>query len=290
MSLIISKDLPYVDDLKKNNIQIIFKEECEHCEFLRVAILNLMPNKQETELQLLTALGHSVHNVWVDYFYTISYTPIHISKSYLDKFYKPLCKKTLCNYDGLIITGAPVEKLEFDEVLYWEELRDLMNFAFQNLKSTIYICWAAQVALKHFYNIDKKLSDKKFFGVYSHEISSENILTKGLEKSLYAPHSRYSYVDIADIALNGSLNILANSTEVGPYLIASHDYKNIMALGHIEYHKNTLRNEYFRDVSKGINISVPTNYFLNDDPNLEVIDLWSSHKALLFSNWLHNLK
>ena len=290
MGLIINKELPYIEDLKSANIHILFKEDHEKDRNLKVAILNLMPNKEETEFQLLNALGHSTQNVWIDFLYTASYTPSHINKSYLDKFYKTLSKEDFSDYDGLIITGAPVEKMDFNEVSYWEELRDIMNLAFNNLKSTIYICWAAQAALKHFYNIDKKLSDKKFFGVYSHEITFENILTKGIEKNLYAPHSRYSYVDTHDLIKEEHVTILADSKDVGPYLIASHDYKNIMALGHIEYDKVTLRNEYFRDVAKGINMKVPDNYFTDNNPDLDILDLWSNHKKLLFSNWVESLK
>lgn len=290
MGLIISKDLPYIEDLKKDNIEIIFKEELKKEVTLKVAILNLMPNKEATELHLLSALGHSPSYIEVDFLYTSSYAPTHISNEYLQKFYKILSKEMLSAYDGLIITGAPVEKLEFTEVIYWEELKDIMNFAYNNLTSTIYICWAAQAALNHFYEIDKKLCTKKFFGVFSHSIRFTNPLTEGINQILYAPHSRYSYIDTNDIFRNENLSILADSKEVGPYLIASKDYKNIMALGHIEYDKHTLRKEYLRDRAKGMEIQIPENYFIADNPKLEIIDLWSNHKKLLFSNWINILK
>lgn len=289
MSLILDKDLPYIRDLQNFGINVYYKEQWNDNDTLYLAILNLMPNKLETEVQILKALGFTNKNIYVDFIYTKSYKPTHTSTEYLKKFYTTFNENTFCKYHGLIVTGAPVEKMDFSNVMYWSELETIMNYAHNNFKSTLYICWSAQAALYHFYKINKYPLNNKAFGVFSHKILCDTPLKKNIRKNFYAPHSRHTYIKTEDLLMVPELEILDNSSEVGPFSIASKDYKNVMFLGHIEYDLETLKNEYFRDLSKGIPINVPNNYFQNDDPNMDILNLWNTSSHILFSNWINIL-
>lgn len=289
MALILSKELPYINQLIANGIDVVFKENYIGEKELSVAILNLMPAKIETELQLLNSIGHSKKYVWVDFIYTKTHKPTHVSETYLNNFYTTFSSTEFSKYHGLIITGAPVEKMDFTEVNYWNELEEIMNFAYKNIKSTLYICWGAQAALYHFYNINKHPLEKKAFGVFSHKIINPNPLVQGIKDEFYAPHSRHTYIDRNDVLQVSDLSILSDSTEVGPFSITSKDYRNVLFLGHIEYDKEVLKKEYFRDLSKGLPINVPDNYFEKNDPMLDVKELWKKPRTLLFLNWINLL-
>ncbi len=289
MALILSKELPYIDELITNGIDVIFKENWRKEQKLSIVILNLMPNKIETELQLLKSIGHNEKNIWVDFIYTKTHKPTHVSESHLNDFYTTFSPMEFSKYDGLIVTGAPVEKMDFINVDYWNELKEIMNFAYKNMKSTLYICWGAQAALYHFYNINKYPLEKKAFGVFSHRIVNPSPLVQGIKCKFYAPHSRHTYIDRKDILKISELSILSDSSEVGPFSITSKDYKNVLFLGHIEYDREILKNEYFRDLSKGLSINIPDNYFENHDPNLGIKELWKESRNLLFSNWINLL-
>jgi homoserine O-succinyltransferase len=217
---------------------------------------------------------------------------MHLSKNtpreHLDSFYKTFDDISIHKYDGLIITGAPIEHLEFEEVDYWEEMVKIMDWADHHVTSTMFICWASQAGLYHHYGIPKYMRDEKMFGVFRHKIYSRtNLLTRGFDDYFLAPHSRYTEVRKEDIEKVSELEILADSEEAGIYLVATRDLKRIFITGHSEYDPLTLKSEYERDVAKGLDIRIPENYFLNDDPGQTPIVRWRSHASLLFSNWLN---
>jgi homoserine O-succinyltransferase len=217
---------------------------------------------------------------------------MHLSKNtpkeHLDSFYKTFDDISGHKYDGLIITGAPIEHLEFEEVDYWEEMVQIMNWADLHVTSTLYICWASQAGLYHHYGIPKYMMKEKMFGVFRHNIYNlTNPLTRGFDDVFLAPHSRYTEVRKEDIKKVEDLEILADSEEAGIYLVASRDLKRVFVTGHSEYDPLTLKSEYDRDMAKGLDISIPRNYFRNDDPAQKPMVKWRSHASLLFSNWLN---
>lgn len=255
---------------------------------LQIAILNLMPMKIDTENQLLRLLSNSPLQVEVQLLKTSSYTPRNIHKEHLETFYKTLDEIKHNKYDGLIITGAPVEHIEFEEVDYWSEMKEVMDWAAHNSTSTLYICWAAQAALYHFYGVPKYHLDEKMFGVYPHTISNRRVpIVRGFDDVFVAPHSRHTEVRKADIQNVNSIELIAESEKAGAYLAVSKDGKQIFVTGHSEYDPLTLKREYERDLEKGMNISIPENYFENDDPGRPPLVTWRSHSNLLFSNWLN---
>lgn len=288
MAIIINKDLPYIGKLMSDGVKIKFKNDDFHKKYIKIGLLNLMPNKEETEIQILRTISRSNKDIWIDFMVTNTYSPKHIDKNYLKKFYISFEKDKIYEYDGMIITGAPLEKIDFEDVLYWDELKEIMDLANKNLKSTLYICWAAQAALYYFYNINKLILDKKIFGVFNHKIIKESPLLKDIEGNFWAPHSRYSYIKNEEILKHESIEILDES-EIGPFIIASNNYRNIMFLGHIEYEKQTLENEYKRDLKKGIFVEPPKNYFWGDNPQSYIIGQWDDANEKLFSNWINLL-
>ncbi|NLJ43844.1 MAG: homoserine O-succinyltransferase [Bacteroidales bacterium] len=290
MPLNISDNLPAVKILENENIFVMKETRAVHQDIrpLQILILNLMPVKMTTETQILRLLSNTPLQVEI----TLIYTKMHLSKNtpkeHLDSFYKTFDDISIHRYDGMIITGAPIEHLEFEEVDYWEEMVRIMDWADTHVTSSMYICWASQAGLYHHYGIPKYMMKEKMFGVFKHRAYSKtNLLTRGFDDVFLAPHSRYTEVRKEDIEKVSDLEILADSEEAGIYLVASKDLRRIFVTGHSEYDPLTLKNEYDRDVAKGLDIKIPKNYFLNDDPNQMPVVKWRSHASLLFSNWLN---
>ena len=290
MPINIPKLLPAREVLEQENIFVMDDERAvtQDIRPLNFLILNLMPEKEKAETQLLRLLGNSPLQVNVKFLKTTSYESTHTSKQHLEQFYTTFSEIRQQKFDGMIITGAPVELLEFDQVKYWSELKEIMKWSITNVTSTLHICWGAQAALFYHYDIGKFELPRKCSGIYSHRIFEENdLLLRGFDDQFYAPHSRYTDVPIEAIRKNPNLKLLAASEEAGALLIASRDRKHVMITGHLEYESDSLAQEYERDVNKGLEIHVPENYFPNNDPSQPPINRWRSHGHLFFSNWLN---
>lgn len=292
MPVRISKDLPARRFLEKENIFVMTYERAEKQDVrpLRVAVLNLMPNKIDTETQLLRLIGNTPLQVEVVFLTTATYTATHTPEEHLKSFYKTfdeiIAEKQ--KFDGLIVTGAPVEKLDFTDVAYWPEFERIMEWASRNVYSSMYICWAAQAAMYYYYGVDKTIKSEKIFGVFKHEVRHRtNPLVRGFDDYFYAPHSRYTDIDRAEFDKLKEVKVLARSEEAGVYLAASKDLRRVFVFGHGEYDAETLKNEYERDVAKGLDIAVPRHYFTNDDPKKAPVLRWRAHESLLVSNWLN---
>lgn len=255
---------------------------------LTILILNLMPEKEKTELQLLRLLGNTPLQVEVSFLKTSTYQSKNTSPSHLEQFYQEFTMVKDKRYDGLIITGAPIEHLHFGDVDYWDELVEIMEWSKDNVTSTLHICWGAQAALYYHFGINKHSLARKCSGVYSHYIvdRTEPIL-HGFDDVFSAPVSRYTDVDIQLINAHPSLKLLAQSDEAGPLIIASPQKKLLMITGHLEYDTSTLAEEYIRDLQKGINIPAPVNYYPDNNITKKPVNRWRSHAHLLFSNWLN---
>lgn len=290
MPLNISDNLPAVKILEKENIFVMKETRAMHQDIrpLHILILNLMPVKSTTETQILRLLSNSPLQVEVTFIYTKMHLSKNTPKEHLDSFYQTFDDISTHKYDGLIITGAPIEHLDFENVDYWEEMVRIMDWANNNVTSTMFICWASQAGLYHHYGIPKYPVDEKVFGVFSHKVyNRKNVLLRGFDDEFLAPHSRYTEVRKEDIEKVKDLNILADSKDAGIYLLASKDLKRVFVTGHSEYDPLTLKSEYDRDVLKGLDIKVPQNYYKNDDPLQMPTVRWRSHAHLLFSNWLN---
>ncbi|MDG4657700.1 homoserine O-succinyltransferase [Ectobacillus antri] len=290
MPIIVDKDLPARQILESENIFVMTKERAttQDIRELKIAILNLMPTKQETEAQLLRLLGNTPLQVDVHLLHMESHQSKNVSQEHLTSFYKTFRDIKNQRFDGLVITGAPVETLPFEEVDYWEELKQIMEFSVTNVTSTLHICWGAQAGLYYHYGVPKYDLPQKMFGVFEHELKERNLpLLRGFDERFFAPHSRYTEVRAVDIERVADLHVLARSEEAGVHLVADRAGKNIFILGHSEYSRDTLKKEYERDVAKGIPINVPKNYYPHNDPNQEPFVAWRSHGNLLFSNWLN---
>ena len=260
MPVKIPDGLPAVAALTAENIFVMTTQRAvtQDIRPLHIAILNLMPTKEATETQLLRLLGNTSLQVEITLLRTASYESRNAGKEHLDAFYRTFDEMKDERFDGLIITGAPVEKMEFEDVAYWDELTRVMEWADNNVFSTFYICWAAQAALHHFYGINKHPLPEKLFGVFEHRVlNQKNNLVRGFDDTFFAPHSRHTTVEIEDILKVPELELLAVSDEAGAYLIASRDGRQVFATGHSEYDAATLGHEYFRDVNKGLPIGVP---------------------------------
>ncbi len=290
MPLNISDNLPAVKILEDENIFVMKETRAVHQDIrpLKILLLNLMPVKSTTETQILRLLSNTPLQVQT----TLIYTRMHLSKNtpkeHLDAFYQTFDDISVHKYDGLIITGAPIEHLDFEDVDYWEEMVKIMDWADHHVTSTVFICWASQAGLYHHYGVPKYRVNEKIFGVFRHRTYKKtNLLLRGFDDEFLAPHSRYTEVRKEDIEQINDLEILADSDEAGIYLVASKDMKRVFVTGHSEYDPLTLKSEYDRDMAKGIDIKIPQNYYLNDDPaNLPTVR-WRSHANLLFSNWLN---
>ena len=290
MPIVIPGSLPAFETLSEENIFIINEERSIQQDIrpLEIAIVILMPTKIETETQLLRLLGNSPLQVNITLLKTNSYVSKNTSEDHLSSFYNVFDDIKDKRFDGMIITGAPIETLQFEDVDYWNELEKIMEFSKTNVTSTFHICWGAQAGLYYHYGINKYPLKKKMFGIYKHTLNNpKNKLFRGFDEVYNAPHSRYTEIKKEDIDKVDDLEILSESEEAGVYVVASKNVKQIFVTGHSEYDKNTLKKEYTRDKEKGLEIGVPINYFKNDDPNLEPIVTWKSHAHLIFSNWLN---
>ncbi|MEJ9123285.1 homoserine O-succinyltransferase [Bacillus cereus] len=290
MPIIIDKDLPARKVLQKENIFVMTKERAETQDIraLKIAILNLMPTKQDTEAQLLRLIGNTPLQLDVHLLHMESHLSRNVTQEHLTSFYKTFRDIKNEKFDGLIITGAPVETLAFEEVDYWEELKHIMEYSKTNVTSTLHICWGAQAGLYYHYGVPKYPLKEKMFGVFEHEVCEQHVkLLQGFDELFFAPHSRHTEVRENDIRGVKDLTLLANSEEAGVHLVIGPEGRQVFALGHSEYSCETLKQEYERDRDKGLNIDVPKNYFKHNNPDEKPLVRWRSHGNLLFSNWLN---
>lgn len=290
MPIRIPNSLPAKNTLESENIFIIPEDRAKHQDIrpLSIVILNLMPTKIETETQILRLLSNSPLQLEIELIQTATYSSKNTPSEHLLNFYKTFDYIKDKKFDGMIITGAPIEHLQFEEVDYWQELCEIMEWSKHNVQSTMHICWGAQAGLYYHYGIKKYPLNKKLFGVFSHNtLSAVHPLVRGFDERFWAPHSRYTEVRFDDINIQWGLEILSTSDEAGVHLVASRDGRQVFVTGHSEYDRETLSNEYFRDVAKGIDIDVPKNYFLNDDPSKAPNMTWRSHANLFYCNWLN---
>ena len=290
MPIKIPNDLPAVKVLNDENIFVMTETRAitQDIRPLKILLLNLMPKKIETETQLSRLLGNSPLQVDLELIHTKSHKSKNTSAEHLLSFYKTFDDVKHKTFDGMIITGAPVEQMPFEEVEYWQELCEIMEWTKTNVHSTFHICWGAQAGLYYHFGIDKKPLDKKMFGVFPHTVDyKRSILFRGFDDVFMVPHSRHTTVDIEDIKKCSDIKILASSDEAGVYAMATAEGKQIFITGHSEYDAVTLANEYFRDVNEGKPIEIPKNYFPNDNPEKAPLVTWRSHANLLYSNWLN---
>lgn len=290
MPIKIPDNLPAKEILTQENIFVMDESRAYSQDIrpLKIVILNLMPIKQTTETQLLRMLGNTPLQVEVSFLFLNTHVSKNTSQEHLNMFYKTIDEIKSQKFDGMIITGAPIEKYEFEEVTYWEELKEIMDWSVENVTSTFHICWGAQAGLYHHYGIPKYPLKEKLFGVFKHTIEKPNVkLLRGFDDEFLVPHSRYTEVRREDIEKVDALEILSCSDEAGVYIVAAKDGSQIFVFGHSEYDACTLRDEYIRDINKGIDIQIPANYFPDDDPEKKPVLRWRAHSSLLFSNWLN---
>ncbi len=290
MPIRIPNDLPAVKTLNDENIFVMTETRAitQDIRPLKILLLNLMPKKIETETQLSRLLGNSPLQVELELIHTKSHKSKNTPAEHLFAFYKTFDDVKDQTFDGMIITGAPVENMPFEEVNYWDELCEIMEWSKTHLQSTFHICWGAQAGLYYHFGIEKKPLDKKMFGVFKHKADyKKSILLRGFDDEFMVPHSRHTTVDIEDIKKIPQIKILASSEEAGVYAMATAEGRQIFITGHSEYDANTLANEYFRDLNEGKPIEIPKNYFPDDNPENEPVVTWRSHANLLYSNWLN---
>ena len=290
MPIKIQKDLPAREILENENIFVMDENRAMHQDIrpLQVLILNIMPVKQDTELQLLRALSNTPLQVDVTFLNVKSHISINTPANHLNKFYTSLDDIRSRNFDGLIITGAPVEDITFEEVDYWDEICEIMDWAEGHVTSTLHICWGAQAGFYHYYGINKRALPEKLFGVYAHRVANRKIpLVRGFDDIFLAPHSRHTETPSEAIHACQELTVLAESDEAGVFLAIAQDGKKIFVNGHPEYDRYTLNNEYHRDLNKGLPIHVPYNYYPGDDPARKPLLQWRSHSNNLYINWLN---
>ncbi len=290
MPLNIPFTLPAVDSLRKENIFVMDSERASSQEIrpLKILLLNLMPLKITTETDLIRLLSNSPLQIELDFLHMESHTSKNTPVEHLMSFYKTFDEVKASNYDGMIITGAPVEQLPFEEVNYWSEITQIFDWAKSHVTSTFFICWAAQAGLHHYYGIPKYPLNEKMFGVFEHRTHNpQNPIFRGFDDVFYVPHSRYTEVRAEDILKNPELTLLSESPESGVYMVMARNGREFFITGHSEYSPNTLDTEYKRDVAKGLDIRLPQNYYLENNPENEPIVRWRSHANLLFTNWLN---
>lgn len=290
MPIKIPNDLPAVKTLNDENIFVMTETRAitQDIRPLKILLLNLMPKKIETETQLSRLLGNSPLQVDLELIHTKSHKSKNTSAEHLFTFYKTFEDVKDRSFDGMIITGAPVELMEFEQVEYWDELCEIMEWSKNHVHSTFHICWGAQAGLYYHYGIKKYRLDKKLFGVFSHSVDyKRSILFRGFDDTFAVPHSRHTAVRTEDILSVPELKILASSKEAGVYAISTDKGRQIFITGHPEYDSGTLASEYFRDLNEGKSIEIPKNYFLNDNPDNSPEVTWRSHANLLYSNWLN---
>ena len=290
MPIKIPNQLPATPILESENIFVMteYRAMQQDIRPLRLLLLNLMPTKIVTETQLLRKLSNSPLQVEVEFLQTASYVSKNVAAEHLESFYTTFEKVRDSHYDGMIITGAPVENMEFEDVDYWPELCDIMEWTSKNVFSTLHICWGAQAAMYYHYGIKKYPLESKLSGVYKHNIlRPQSQLFRGFDDEFYIPHSRYTYVLEEDILKVPELELLSVSDEAGVFAAKSTDNRRVFITGHPEYDEDTLALEYTRDVEKGLPIAIPRNYFPNDDPTAKPMVYWRAHAQLLYTNWLN---
>ncbi len=290
MPIKIPDALPAKSILEQENIFVMTEFRALHQDIrpLRILILNLMPTKITTETQLLRALSNTPLQIEFDLLKTATHRSKNTSSEHLDSFYKDFDEIRNKKYDGMIITGAPVETLDFESVDYWPELCEIMEWSKNNVYSTFHICWGSQAALYYHYGIDKSPSDSKVFGIFKHEnLAPKSPLLRGYDDFFFAPHSRHTAVNEEKLRACDKLEVLASSPEVGSYIIISRDGRQVFITGHPEYDANTLAGEYERDINLGKPIEIPKNYYEDNNPNLAPIVTWRAHAQLLYTNWLN---
>lgn len=290
MPIKVPDNLPAKEILAGENIFVMDESVAFHQDIrpLRIAILNLMPTKETTETQLLRLIGNTPLQLEAVLIHPKTHTSKNTSSEHLESFYKTFDDIKEEKYDGFIITGAPVEQMAFEEVTYWEELKEIMDWTADNVTSTFHICWGAQAGLYHHFGVPKYALDEKIFGVFSHGISKPKVpLLRGFDEMFYVPQSRHTEVRREDIENIPELEIWSESEEAGVYIAATADGKQIFVTGHSEYDPQTLKWEYDRDKAKGLRIDVPKNYYPNNDPSKAPVSTWRAHANLLFSNWLN---
>ena len=290
MPIKIQGELPAKEILENENIFVMDENRAMHQDIrpLQVCILNLMPLKQDTELQLLRALSNTPLQVDVTFMHVKSHNSVNTSASHLNKFYTTIEEVRERKFDGLIITGAPVEDIAFEEVDYWEELCDIMDWCEEHVTSTLHICWGAQAAFYHYYGIQKRQLSEKLFGVYPHRVSNRKIpLVRGFDDIFLAPHSRHTETPSEAIHACKDITVLAESEEAGVFLAIAGEGKHIFVNGHPEYDRYTLDREYHRDLDKGLPIHIPYHYYPEDDPTQKPLLQWRAHSNNLYSNFLN---
>lgn len=290
MPINIPSHLPAKEILEKENVFLMGKKRASHQDIrpLKIGILNLMPLKIDTETQLLRMLSNTPLQLEIELIQLSTHTSKNTPDEHLKVFYKKFTEIKNQRFDGLIITGAPVELLEFEEVNYWQELKEIIKWSEKNATSTLYICWAAQAGLYLNYGINKYPVGKKVFGIFEHQtVNKQSPLMRGFDDKFLVPHSRHTEIKEKDIKRIKDLEILSLSKEAGVHIVATKDGSKVFITGHSEYDSNTLKNEYERDLKKGLKIKMPKHYFPNDNPkNLPIVN-WRSHAFLLYSNWLN---
>ena len=290
MPIQIPNDLPATGILQNENIFVMPEDRAlsQHIRPLEIVLLNLMPTKIVTETQLSRLLGNTPLQVHLELMHTTSHKSKNVSQEHLLTFYKSFDELKDRKFDGMVITGAPVENMEFEEVDYWDELCQIMEWSKTNVHSTFHICWGAQAGLYYHYGVQKKPLDEKMFGIFKHKADyKRSILLRGFDDEFWVPHSRHTTVLREDIEKVPGLRIVASSEEAGVYAVMNKEGRQIFITGHSEYDADTLQREYIRDKNLGLPIKVPKNYFPNDDDTQEPIVRWRSHANLLFSNWLN---
>ena len=290
MPLILPKTLPAYAELGRENVFVMHKRRAETQQIrpLRILALNLMPTKIATETQLARLLANSPLQVQLTLLHTASHEATHVPGGHMEAFYKTFDEVCGQRFDGMIITGAPVEQLPFEAVDYWPELCRILEFSKTNVFSTLHVCWGAQAALYHHFGIEKELLPQKMFGVFQHRVlRPANPLVRGFDEVFWAPHSRHTGVRRNQVDACGALRVLAESEEAGIYLVSTESGRQIFVTGHPEYEKFTLDAEYRRDAAKGLPIGLPKNYYPQDDPAREPLYRWRAHAFLLYTNWLN---
>jgi len=290
MPVKIPDNLPAIAELKKENIFVMndLRANTQDIRPMRVIILNLMPLKISTETDFIRLLSNNPLQVEVEFLRLDTHTPKNTPMEHLEMFYKGFMEVADNYYDGMIITGAPVEKLEFEEVTYWDEIKMIFDWARTHVTSTLYICWASQAALYHFYGVEKVPLDRKLFGVFKHTaVDKRHPLFRGFDDEFYIPHSRHTSLSDADIAKSEEVVVLSESEEAGTAILTSRGGREFYLTGHSEYAPWTLHEEYVRDLASGAPIDLPRYYYTDDDPLKPPVVRWTSHANLLFNNWLN---
>jgi len=290
MPILVQRGLPAYKTLKQENVFVMqnWRAAKQDIRPLSIAIVNLMPIKEVTETQLIRLLANSPLQVQLELLTLSSHKFKHVEPSHMETFYRKFEEIENQRLDGMIITGAPIEALPFSSVDYWDELEYIMDYSKSNVFSTLHLCWGAQAGLYHHFGVEKRLLEKKLFGVFPHRpCDRKNELTRGFDEEFYVPHSRWADSTREQIEAEPALKILVDSEEAGVHMVATKDKRQIFMQGHSEYEWDTLKLEYERDLARGIDIDIPKNYFKDDDPQKRVVVRWSGHANLFFSNWLN---